>query len=589
MNRKLKGVIASIIFFAILSLAAVSVQASKHNTITGGTLHSAAIKSDGSLWTWGYNTSGQLCNGSTLGVPQPIKVMDGAASVCAGEWSTAIIKNDGSLWMCGGNGFGQLGNGNTQDISRAVKVMDNVASVSTAGFFTAAIKNDKSLWICGSTLGGDILYPKKIMDDVEQVSTGGWHTAVIKSDRSLWMWGHNTSGQIGLTPETEIYEPVKIMDNVASVSLGTRHSAVIKTDGSLWTWGDNEHGKLGNGTIKSSNVPVKIMDDVASVSLGDDHTAAIKTDGSLWICGYNWNGELGNGAKENESVPIKIMDNVVSVDLGNNHALAVKADGSLWTWGANRAGQAGVGHTEYAVRVPTKILDNIKLPDVMPYDVYYESSSNTAVTSFGAKVSGWTVAEIENAFNNNLIPETLMELDLTQKVSRSEFAAIAVKLYEALSGGIAAESVNCDFKDISGDKNESAIKKAYKIGITGGTSETKYEPYSNLTREQLVTMLCRVIKKTTEPGWTLENDSKYYMDISGVQKFGDDAYISDWAKPSVYYLFKHGIIKGVNNTHFAPKNIGIEQEMTGYASATREQAIIISQRIFMNSYLFDIK
>ena len=588
MKRKLASMILSItIICSVLSLPTVNAQSPKHSTISGGTLHSAAITSDGCLWTWGYNSNGQLCNGDTYGVSSPVFVMDGAVSVSAGEWSTAIIKNDGSLWMCGGNSFGQLGIGNLTDTSIPVKVMDDVSSVSTAGFFTAAVKNDGSLWIWGSTEEGNVTTPKKIMDGVVAVSTGGWHTAVIKTDGSLWMWGFNTSGEIGVTNDEKILAPVKVMDNVASVSLGTRHSAVIKTDGSLWLWGNNEYGELGNGTTKSSSVPVKIMDDVVSVSSGDDNTAAIKKDGSLWICGYNWNGELGNGDQKDSHTPIKIMDGVVAVDLGNNHSLAIKDDGSLWTWGANRAGQVGVGHTEYAVRVPTNIMGDMMIPDITISGTGMESTANVTKTSFGSTVSDWAVSEIENAVGNNLIPETLMGLDLTQKVNRSEFAAIAIQLYETLSGEFAKESQNCNFADITGDINEEAIKKAYGIEITTGTSATKYEPLSNINREQLATMLCRVIKKSVDPAWTIQTDGDYYMDISGVQKFKDDADISEWAKTSVYFMAKHGIIKGVSDTHFAPKNINFDQEASGYASATREQAIIITQRIFMNSYKFN--
>ena len=325
----------------------------------------------------------------------------------------------------------------------------------------------------------------------------------------------------------------------------------------------------------------------STISGGTLHSAAIKKDGSLWMWGGNWNGEVGNGGQENVYTPTKIMDDVVAVDLGNNHALAITSDGSLWTWGANRSAQAGVGHTEYAVRVPTMIMDNMMIPDKKPSDIVLESTVNAAKTSFGSAVSDWAADEIENAFDNNLIPETLMGLDLTQKVNRSEFAAIAIQLYETLSGEFAMESQNCDFSDIVGDENEKAIKKAYEIQITTGTSETKYEPLSNINREQLATMLCRVIKKSVDPTWTIETDADYSMDISGVQKFKDDADISDWAKPSVYFMSKFGIIKGVSDTHFAPKNINFEQEASGYASATREQAIIITQRIFMNSHEFN--
>ena len=69
-----------------------------------------------------------------------------------------------------------------------------------------------------------------------------------------------------------------------------------------------------------------------------------------------------------------------------------------------------------------------------------------------------------------------------------------------------------------------------------------------------------------------------YADIYRI--FEDDAFISDWAKPSVYFMASEGLVKGVTDTKFAPKNTTSEQEALGYASATKEQAIIIAQRIF---------
>ncbi len=217
-----------------------------------------------------------------------------------------------------------------------------------------------------------------------------------------------------------------------------------------------------------------------------------------------------------------------------------------------------------------------------------ESNDKTVVTSFGSTASSWAVPEIESAFENNLIPEVLIGYDLTEKVNRGEFAAIAVQLYETLSEMSVPEASNCRFLDISNDINEKAIRKAYRIEVAQGTSSTTYEPLSNINREQLATMLCRVIKKYNDPSWTMANDSNYYMDTLGIRKFADDSEISDWAKPSVYFMVKFGIIKGISDTHFAPKNTTTQQEASGYATATREQAIILAQRIFTQSDIFGI-
>ncbi len=206
-------------------------------------------------------------------------------------------------------------------------------------------------------------------------------------------------------------------------------------------------------------------------------------------------------------------------------------------------------------------------------------------TSYGSEVSEWSSEEMEEAYEANLIPENLVSEDLTERVSRSEFASIAVKLYEALSED-SVSAVATPFTDIKGDKNESEIAKAYGLNIVVGSTATTFAPDTEINREQLATMLCRTIKKYKFDDWTYATDSDYYLDSEGVNKFADDDEISDYAKESVYYMAKMGIINGVDDTHFAPQNTTDEQEAAGYATATREQAIALSLRIYRLSDLW---
>ncbi len=205
-------------------------------------------------------------------------------------------------------------------------------------------------------------------------------------------------------------------------------------------------------------------------------------------------------------------------------------------------------------------------------------------TSYDSEVSTWSTPEMEEAYDAGLIPETLIGTDLTEPVTRAEFSAVAVELYEALSKR-EVSGVKTTFKDISSDECVGYIEKAYGLDIVVGMSDTEFMPALGITREQLATMLCRTIKKYKFPEWTYETDSDYYLDSEGVKKFADDNEISDYAKPSVYYMVKMGIINGVDETHFAPRNTTTEQEAAGYASATREQAIALSLRTFKLSTL----
>lgn len=237
--------------------------------------HTAAIKADGTLWTWGKNNYGQLGNGTTTnGIPKgskPIKIMDNAAAVSLGGFHSAAIKTDGSLWMWGWNSMGELGDYNTGNgastiVNKPRKVMDNVAAVSLGAFHSAAVKKDGTLWMWGSNGSGQFgdgtknnrktLY--KAMDDVVAISAGGYNMNALKKDGSLWTWGGNETGECGDGTDIDRYTPVKIMDGVASVSAGYERSAALKTDGSIWAYGRNYYPN----TI-TSYLPAKVFDNAA--------------------------------------------------------------------------------------------------------------------------------------------------------------------------------------------------------------------------------------------------------------------------------------------------------------------------------------
>lgn len=198
--------------------------------------------------------------------------------------------------------------------------------------------------------------------------------------------------------------------------------------------------------------------------------------------------------------------------------------------------------------------------------------------SFGL-VSEWAKDEITDADYYGLIPETLQGKDLSKPVTRAEFSAVAVQLYETLTGR-QTQSYGTPFYDIYGHVDRDSIEKAYALNITNGVTTTQFDPNSNITREQLATMLCRTIKKYKFEDWSMATDHLYYLDTSGVKKYSDDADIYEYAKPSVYYMTKMGIIKGMGDGTFAPKAVTPEQVANGYATATREQALVMSLRVY---------
>ena len=184
-----------------------------------------------------------------------------------------------------------------------------------------------------------------------------------------------------------------------------------------------------------------------------------------------------------------------------------------------------------------------------------------------SNASDWAVSELEKAQDKKLIPTILNGADFKGQVTREEFAAISVKVYEALSAKVAvAASVN-PFTDTTNPE----ILKAYNLGITTGVTATTFAPNNNLTREQAATMLSRAYMKA----FSLEK----LPAVTNSTVFADDASISDWAKESVYYMASNGIINGVSADKFAPKYTNDAEKASGYGCATREQALLIAVRI----------
>ena len=245
----------------------------------------------------------------------------------------------------------------------------------------------------------------------------------------------------------------------------------------------------------------------------------------------------------------------------------------------------------FYVRQGTSTVDILTAPNKngeFEIRLYSKESNNNAATFVtsapftvtGALGSGWAQEQkiFEKAEEFGLIPDRLRGSDWTKPITRAEFAALAVKLYENLTGKNATPASPNPFTDTS----DTEVLKAFELGITNGISATQFSPDALITREQMAVMLTRALKKAYIPNWTLATDSIYTLKFTMPQKFADDAQIGEYAKQSVYYMVANGILGGVGNNKFAPKNTSSAEEAINYANATREQSLAVSVRIVEN-------
>ncbi|MDD2789235.1 MAG: hypothetical protein PHU40_01055 [Sulfurimonas sp.] len=363
--------------FAIVSIDGtkdinVSLKALYWKQSSGGIYHTAAIKSDGTLWSWGDNVYGQLGDGTTVNKSVPTQEDTNAtdwSSLSAGSYHTTALKSDGTLWAWGDNTYAQLGDNTT--VNKSVPTQEFTAatdwsSVAAGGYHTTALKSDGTLWAWGANLSGQLgdgTTVNKSVPTQESTAATNWssvaggihHSIALKSDGTLWSWGDNGLGQLG--DGTTVNKSVPTQESTAatnwsSVSAGNSHSAALKSDGTLWAWGKNGYGELGDNTTTDRSVPTQestaVTDWSSVTATGGYHTAAIKSDGTLWAWGWNVNGQLGDGTTVNKSVPTQentAATNWNSIAAGGYHTTALKRDGTLWAWGGNNSGQLGDGTT----------------------------------------------------------------------------------------------------------------------------------------------------------------------------------------------------------------------------------------------------
>ena len=318
--------------------------------VNSGWYHTTAIKTDGTLWLWGRNDNGGLGDNSRTRRSSPVQTVAAGTNwrlVSGGYYHTAAIKTDGTLWTWGRGSDGQLGDNTIASKSSPVQTVSggtNWKFVSAAADYTMAIKTDGTLWTWGYNGNGqlgDNTFTNR-SSPVQTVAGGStWksvngfqhHTAGIKTDGTLWLWGLNGYGQLGDNSITVRTSPVQTVSGGStwkSVVCGLRATAAIKTNGQLWTWGVGSDGSLGNNAITHRSSPVQTVaggTNWKSVDAGHILMAAIKTDGTLWAWGSNGVGQNGDNSTTKRSSPVQTVaggTNWRSVSCGVYNTAATK-------------------------------------------------------------------------------------------------------------------------------------------------------------------------------------------------------------------------------------------------------------------------
>ena len=299
-----------------------------------------AIQSNGTLWGWGYNSDGELGDGTTISRLRPVALAEPTGVAPGSRWvriyahgpTTPVygLRSDQTLWRWGAN---------------------QLTPVQTP--LTATLPS-------GATL--------------VDLSISAQHFLALYSDGSLYSWGVNTKGQLGIgtaTGTTTITSPTLVIIP-ATAAPGTRWTSIraeysesfaVRSDGTLWSWGGAatiNPSVLGHPMLITGCFTPELVQHPAaaspgtgwvSVAVGETHTLGLRTDGTLWVWGSSQYGALGQGVTV-QGAPSPLLIPLPAgrpagttwqrVKAGSHTCQGILSDGTLWAWGSNSFGQLGI-------------------------------------------------------------------------------------------------------------------------------------------------------------------------------------------------------------------------------------------------------
>ncbi|MGD0881340.1 MAG: MBG domain-containing protein [Acidimicrobiales bacterium] len=333
------------------------------------------------LEAWGYNADGQLGNGTTTNAttPTPVHLPSGvtATASAAGGDSSLAIGSDGNLYAWGDNASGQLGNGTTNNSSTPV-VVDlpsgvHATAIAAGADDSIALGSDGNVYAWGdntfdelgnNTSVSDSTTPVKVSIPtgvtVTAIAAGQYHNLALTSAGAIYAWGYNNDGQLGdakkTTPTTPVLVSLPTGVKAIAIAAGGYHSLAAASNGDVYAWGLNADGQLGTGTTTTETSPtvVSMPSGVSAtlVAAGLYHSLAVGSNGKLYSWGYNIYGQLGIGSETESKTPVAVTlpggATPTAIAAGLYYSAALLPSGSMYTFGENDLGQLGNGTTNNA-------------------------------------------------------------------------------------------------------------------------------------------------------------------------------------------------------------------------------------------------
>ncbi len=364
--------------------------------VEAGSLHTCAVRTNGSVACWGSNSHGELGDGTTTNQTRPVAVqgLSNAVAVTAGESHTCTLHADGTVRCWGINTLGESGGSNT--IDQKTPVVGGVSSavaISAGTHHTCALLSNGTAKCWGSDANGALGDGRTInsanpvvvngLADAVSIAAGNGFTCALLSSGTTKCWGANFHGQLGngtttsaVTSLTTVSVPdsggaLTPLTNIVSIAADEFHTCAVISTGTARCWGDNIYGEIGDNTTGTDRLtPVLVRDppntnsrgfltNVVSIAAGATLNCARTGAGTARCWGSNATGQLGDNTTTDKLTPSTVVQVVLNkttlitslqphtglthVTAGNVYACALQFNGSPLCWGANALGELGDG------------------------------------------------------------------------------------------------------------------------------------------------------------------------------------------------------------------------------------------------------
>ncbi|BEP15805.1 hypothetical protein acdb102_41160 [Acidothermaceae bacterium B102] len=314
-------------------------------SIAGGYQSGYAVKYDGTLWSWGFNGSGELGNGSTVDSDIPVQVtgLTHVIAVAAGLETVLALTSDGTVWAWGDGSNGALGNGlTTGSTSTPTQVpgLTNVTAIAESTRTGYALHANGTVSAWGDNLFGglgdgttnDRASAALVtgLSGATAIAAGAYSGYALVAGGTVMAWGLGTSGELGNGLHTSSGSPVAVSNVTGATAIGGgADSGYAIVAGGLWSWGSNNVGQLCDNTTvyKPSPVPISTVSGLTAVASNLSTVYAIGPGGTVYACGAGTHGELGNGTSVESHLLVQVsgLTKVTAVAAAYNAGYAVVA------------------------------------------------------------------------------------------------------------------------------------------------------------------------------------------------------------------------------------------------------------------------